>query len=778
MRNVLLCLSIFLFTTTFFAQEKYTVSGYVSDNLGEELTGANIIIKELGKGTVSNYYGYYSLTLPKGNYTLLITFIGYQSKELKINLNKDQSLNIDLEESSEMIESVQITAERPDVNVRSVEMSTNKLQMKTIEKLPVVFGEPDVLKTIQLLPGVLQSSEVSGGFHVRGGSVDQNLILLDQAPVYNASHLVGFFSVFNSSVIKDLKLYKGGIPAEFGGRLSSILDIHMKEGNKREFHGDGGIGTISSKLTLEGPIVKDKFSFVVSGRRTYADLFLPFSKDSIARESTLFFYDLNLKVNGSINEKNKLFLSAYFGRDVLKVGDDLGQQYGNYTTTIRWNRTINRKLFLNTSAIYSDYSFDMKLQEGFSKFNWITGIKDATFQTGLTYYPNPENTIKTGCQFIFHDLDPGQVYGQFDDTTQFDYDITNNRSFEYGIYISNEQELTTRLSIQYGIRFSMFQNVGYGESFVFDKSDPQNYEVTDTLIHNKNKIFNTYNNGWEPRLALRYSLNDFSSVKASYNRMFQYIHLASNSTGSLPLDYWFPSSPNIKPQIADQVAAGYFRNFKENMFETSVEVFYKNIKNSIDFRDHAQLLLNKFYEAELRTGRAWAYGIEFMLKKQQGKLSGWISYTYARTFKQIPEINKGKKYAAAHDKPHDFAIVLSYDISDRWNIAGNWVYTSAPPRTLPTGRFEYGESVAPVFTDRNTIRVFPYHRLDIAATFRINKVKRNFEHFLNFSVYNAYAHHNYISIEFQSEEDDWRSKKAVGTYLYTFVPSISYTFKF
>jgi len=760
------------------AQKKYTISGFVTDNLGEELIGANIILSGQSRGTITNTYGFYSITLTEGTYKLEFSFLGYQAQWIDVNLFENKKINVALYETTEEIESVEIVAEGRDVNIREVEMSTNTLQMKTIQQLPQLLGETDIIKTILLLPGVIQASEASGGFHVRGGSVDQNLILLDNAHVYNASHAVGFLSVFNADAIKDLKLYKGGIPAEFGGRLSSVLDIHMKEGNKEEFHGAGGVGTITSRLTIEGPIYPGKASFMISGRRTYADLFLPFAKDSLAKESQLFFYDLNAKLNWSINEKNRVFLSGYFGRDVFKLADLISIDYGNFTVTGRWNHVFNNRLFLNTSTIYSNYLYDMGLSEGITNFNWVTFIHDLNQQFDFTYYLNPENTFKFGVHIINHNFSPGKIYGQLNDSTEFDYKIPNTQSMEYGFYISNEQEFTKWLSLQYGFRYSMFQNFGKGQSMVFDRSDPKNYIVTDTLHYDEWELYNSYYNGFEPRLAVRVALNSVSSVKASYNRMYQYIHLASNSTASLPLDFWFPSSPNIKPQRVDQIAAGYFRNFKNNIFETSVEIFYKWNKNSIDFRDHAQLLLNDAYEGELRIGKAWSYGAEFLIRKQEGKLTGWISYTYSRTYKKIPEINQGKTYQAAHDRPHDFAIVLAYDLNDRLSFSGNWIYTSAQPRTMPTSRFEYRGNIGPVYSDRNTIRIFPYHRLDVAVNYRLNRTKRRFDHFINLSVYNVYLRKNPIQISFRQDEENQMITRAYMVYLYRIVPSLTYSFKF
>ncbi len=766
-------------------QQKYTLSGYITDKLGEELIGANILLADQVKGTISNAYGFYSLTLPTGNYKIEFSFVGYETQIIDVVLNSNKKLTVALEESSEMIQTVDVFAEGKDVNIRDVEMSTNTLQMKTIQKLPMLMGETDVIKTIQLLPGVMQASEASGGFHVRGGSTDQNLILLDNATVYNASHLVGFLSVFNSDAIKDIKLFKGGIPAEYGGRLSSVLDIHMKEGNKQEFHGAGGIGTITSRLTVEGPIINNKMSFIVSGRRSYADMLLLFVRDSMAKESKFYFYDLNAKVNYNINDNNRVFLSGYFGRDVFGFGDMMDMDYGNSTVTARWNHVFNNRLFLNASTIYSNYVYNMGYNEDIIDIDWVTYIHDLNQQLDFTFYLNPENSIQFGAQVIKHNFGMGRFNIQMNDTSTYEnsassygYTIPNSHSLEYAFYLSNEQEITSWLTLQYGLRYSFFQNIGKGQSLVFDRTNPQEYTVLDTLKYDTYEVFNSYFNGFEPRFSIRARLNKYSSVKASYNRMFQYIQLASNSTASLPVDFWFSSSPNIRPQIADQVAGGYFRNFKENTYEASVELFYKWIQHTVDFRDHASLTLNDAYEGEIREGNGWSYGAEFYVRKQEGKLTGWISYTYSRAFKQIPEINQGKTYQASHDKPHNIAIVVSYDLTERLNFSGNWVYISAPPRTMPTSRFEYGGSIAPVYSDRNTVRIFPYHRLDLACNWRMNQTKRRFESYLNFSIYNVYMRKNPIMINFVPDAENAHVTKSYMVYIYRLVPSITYSCKF
>ena len=777
MKHILLVIIVVFSIINSFGQTEYTIRGTITDQNGEKLIGANVIIPELTKGAVSDFEGNYKLILPEGSYTLKVQFMGYVEQEERIRLHSNKTLNFKLKESSEMIESVEVTAEAPDRNVTKVEMSANKLEMKEIQKLPVVFGEGDIIKTLQLLPGVISSGEASGGFHVRGGNVDQNLILIDKAQVYNASHSIGFFSVFNSNVIDDVKLYKGGISSEYGGRLSSVLNVNTIDADNQEYHAEGSIGLISSKLMIQGPIVDDKVSFFLAGRRTYADLFLPFAKDSMAKESEIFFYDINSKLKVILGENDRLYLSAYYGRDVLNFGSLMHQKYGNEAYSLRWNHFFNHNFFVNNYITLTKYDYDLKFSQDETWGQIITDIFDISAKSIFNLSVNHTHQIKFGTEAIRHDFNPGHILG-YQAEVNFDYKLPNNYSWEYGVFLQNEHLLTHRLSLVYGLRYSFFHNIGKGVSYTFDTSNPDDYVPIDTTTYSKKEVFNIVPNGFEPRASLRFMINGSSSIKASYNRMIQYIQLASNSTSSLPLEYWFPSSPNVKPQIADQYAIGYFKNFSDNMFEVSVEGFYKDIQNSVDFKDHANLILNSFYEGQLRVGDSWAYGGELLVRKQKGKLTGWLSYTYSRALKKIPEINDGKTYPAAHDKPHDIALVLSYDMNERLNLSGTWVYTSAPPRTMPQKRFEYGGMIAPYYGNRNSVRVFPYHRMDVAVTYRLNKVEKWYEHSINASIYNAYSRHNYIMISFRQDQEDKYVTKAYGTYLYSFVPSISYTFKF
>ncbi len=786
-KRVLITLIGCLSLINMYSQEKYTISGTLKDKAdGEALIGATIYVEELKSGTVANIYGFYSLTLPEGSYTLTISYLGYNSSTYAITLDKDLKLSPELESSSVAIETFEISAEREQENVEDTEMSTVTLQMANIKKIPALFGEVDVLKTIQLLPGIQSGGEGTTGFFVRGGSADQNLILLDEAPVYNPSHFLGFFSVFNPDAIKDLKIYKGGIPARYGGRLSSLLDIHMKEGNAKKMSVSGGLGLISSRLTVEGPIKKDKSSFIISARRTYADMFLKLSSDTNLSQNQLYFYDLNAKVNYQINENNKLYLSGYFGRDVFKFSREFAMNWGNATGTLRWNHLFNNKLFSNFTLIYSDFDYNLGVPEGAQAFEWTSRIIDKNAKADFTFYANPKNTIRFGAGTIHHTFRPGEIkaLGQ---SIFNDFTLPNKFAFEHSGYISNEQNIGKRIKLHYGLRASLFQNVGIDTSYTFDTTNPDVYSVEDTIT-NQSGSFNNYFN-FEPRFSVRFMLNEKSSLKATYNRMTQYVHQANNSTSSSPLSIWFPSSTLVKPQLADQVAMGYFRNFKQNIFETSLEVYYKKMYNTIDFRDHAELLLNKYLEGELRYGEAYSYGAEILLKKQKGQFTGWIGYTYSETKREVPEINGGEAYFAPYDRTHDISVVGSYDINERVNLGANWVFSTGQAITVPTGRFEYKGNVVPVFSDRNAERMPAFHRFDVSLTLYGKKwdekpAKKNgkqrwkVESNWNFSIYNLYKRQNAFSIVFRQNEDTPTITEAHMIYFFEIIPSISYNFKF
>ena len=753
----------------------YTISGYISDSSnGEELIGATVYVQELRKGVASNVYGYYALSLPPGKYTLVFSFVGYASVEKKVNVSENRTVSVELSEETALIEEVIISSERPNANVTKAEMSVSRLDIKTIQRMPALMGEVDVIKSIQLLPGVQSTSEGTSGFSVRGGAMDHNLILLDEATVYNASHLMGFFSVFNNDAIKDVKLYKGDIPASSGGRLASLLDVRMKDGNSKEFVATGGIGTISSRLTLEGPIMSENTTFVVSGRRTYADLFLPFAADESVRDNQLFFYDLNLKINHKLNDDNRFYLSGYFGRDIFK-NEFAKFGFGNQTLTFRWNHLFSPKLFLNTSVIFSSYDYYLGTGENEpSSFVWNSNMEDYSGKFDFTYFLNSSNTVRFGLQSTYHVISPGVAKGVGSEAILDDIIMPNSYSLEHGAYIQNEQVLGNNLTLKYGLRLSALQNIGKAKVFSYDDE----YEVGGFINYKKGELFNTYAN-LEPRFGFVYTLNQRQSVKGSYSRTVQYIQLASNSEAGTPLDIWFAASPNAKPQLSDQWALGYFRNFFENKLETSVEVYYKNMRNVVDFKEFANMLLNEQLEGELRIGTAQSYGVELLAQFGNSKVNGWVSYTYSRAFRTIDDINNGNPYPAPYDKPHDISVVFNYEVSPKLTLSANWVYATGIPATFPAGRYEILGTIIPLYTERNAYRYPDYHRLDLALSYRPRaKSNRKWQGEWNLSVYNAYNRKNAWTINFVQDSNNPSITYAEKTYLFSIVPAITYNFKF
>lgn len=752
-----------------------TISGYIRDKkTGEDLIGAACYIKELASGTVSNVYGFYSLTIPSGKYTISYSFLGTKTQTSILEISNDQSINIELGTDNLQIKEIVVTAEGGAKNVERAEMSVVKLPISAVKRLPALMGEIDLLKTVQMLPGVKPASEGSTGFSVRGGNPDQNLLLLDEAPVYNAAHLLGFFSIFNGDALSDLKLYKGDIPASVGGRLSSLLDIRMKNGNTKKISGYGGIGTVSSRLTLEGPIGEnEKTSFLLSGRRSYVDLFLKLSSDEDVKNNTVYFYDLNAKINHRFNDKNRLFVSAYLGRDKFKSSDN-ELNFGNQTVTIRWNHLFANKLFLNTTLLYSKYNYELSNKLEADAFKWVSNLEDYSTKLDFNYFLNSKNTIKFGGIVTYHQFKPGHAFGLGEQSLFSDYRVNESNALESGLYVSNKQKIGDRLTLKYGLRFSMFNNIGKGT--IYDLNE--NYEVTGSSTYKEGDIFNTYTN-LEPRLGLKYTLTPVSSVKASYSRTTQYMQLTQNSTGGMPLDVWFPSSPNVKPQKSDQFALGYFRNFRDNTIEMSLEGYYKKLKNTIDFKDFASLLLNKEIEAELRFGSAKAYGFEFMTNLNFNRLQGWFGYTWSRTKRTIKGINNGKSYLSPYDVPHDFKAALSYKLSPRTMVSANFTYSTGAPVTYPVGRAEYQGAFIKIYSDRNSYRLPDNHRLDLALTLKCKKKpNQKWEGEWNFSLYNAYGRKNAWYVSFNQDEDNPKVIKAEKTYLFTFVPSITYNFKF
>ncbi len=761
-------------SSSILSQEKYTISGSVTDaSSGEELIGASVWVSELSVGGITNEYGFYSITIPKGSYTLNMSYVGYATTIKEVSLTESLLLSVELEPESTSLEEVVVTSERKDGNIKSPQMSATSLEIKEIAVVPVVFGEQDIIKTIQLLPGI-KSNEGGVGFFVRGGSADQNLILLDEAPVYNASHLLGFFSVFNSDAIKDLTIYKGHIPAEFGGRASSVLDIQMNNGNNKKFNASGGIGLISSRLTIENPIVKDKGSFIISGRRTYLDLFLKTSKDEDVRNSVLYFYDLNAKANYKFGKNDRVFISGYFGRDKFGVGDDFGFDWGNTTATVRWNHLFNNRLFSNTTALFSDYNYDVEIggDEGENNgFNITSAIQDISLKQDLKYFINPSNSLKFGASGIYHTFIPGQINPQSNSNINA-LELQEKYAWEAAAYVSDEAEISEKLSLNLGLRYSWFGQVGPGDVFTYDEDG----DVATTENFDSGEIVETYS-GLEPRAGLTYLLSDDTWVKASYGRNRQYLHLVSNSTSGTPIDLWIPSSNNVKPQIADQYALGYYRNFKDNAYESSFEVYYKDMQNQVDYRTGAELIFNENVESQLLFGKGWSYGAEFYIKKNIGKLTGWLSYTLSKTDREFEGIDNGNSYPANWDRTHDLSLVGIYELNPKWMLSATFVYQTGNAITFPVGKYEVDDEIINLYDTRNDNRLPDYHRLDLGATWQLKKTSR-FESNLNFSVYNAYGRKNAFSIDFQEAENDPNRTEAVKLSLFSFVPSITYNFKF
>ena len=756
------------------AQQNYTLSGTVTDaSNGEELLGASVWVSELNTGGTTNEYGFYSVSIPEGVYTLNISYVGYATQVVKINLTQDVVSHYELVPESTALEAVVISSERKDANVRSTQMSANSLDMKAIAKVPVLFGEKDVLKTIQLLPGV-KANEVGSGFFVRGGSAGQNLILLDEAPVYNASHMLGLFSVFNSDAIKDLTLYKGHIPAAFGGRASSVMDIQMNNGNNKKFSASGGIGTIASRLTLEAPIVKDKGSFMISGRRTYLDMFLKLSSDEDTRNTSLYFYDLNAKANYTLGKNDRIFLSGYFGRDQFGFSDQFGFDWGNTTATIRWNHLFNDKLFLNTTALFSDYNYKVDITGDEGKDNGFTiasAIKDFSLKQDFKYYLDPSNTLKFGWNGIRHHFVPGEIradaYSNVNSLL-----LQKKYAWEAAAYISDEKEITQNLRANFGLRYSWFGQTGPGTIYTYDADG----DVASSKTYKDGEFVKTYG-GFEPRVGLTYLLSEASSIKASYNRNRQYLHLISNSTSGTPVDLWIPSSNNVKPQLTDQYALGYYRNFKENAFETSVEVYYKDMQHQVDYKTGAELVFNENVESQLLFGKGWSYGAEFYFKKNIGDFTGWLSYTWSKTERKFAGIDNGNPYPASWDRTHDLSLVGMYQLNAKWSLSGTFTYRTGNAVTFPVGKYQVEGEVINLYGSRNSNRFPAYHRLDLGATRTIKKTDK-WEMSTTFSLYNAYGRKNAYQINFKEAEHDPTQTEAVKLSLFSFFPAISWNFKF
>ncbi len=750
------------------AQQLFTIRGEIADaETGEGLIGAAIRVAGTPLGTVTNNYGFYSLTLESNTYEIVVSYVGYQVSRQKVELTNNLQLNFNLSSKTSLIQEVVISSEKSDKNVTSVQMSTERFTIKQMETIPVLLGEKDVLKTIQLLPGISATAEGSSGFCVRGGSFDQNLILLDEASVYSASHLLGFFSVFNSDALKDFTVYKGGIPAEFGGRASSVLDITMKDGNNKNFSASGGIGIISSRLTIEGPIGKKQgTSFIVSGRRSYADL-VARSAGAIEDDQTLYFYDLNAKINHKINGNNRIFVSGYWGKDAFGY-EDLATDWGNRTATLRWNHIWNHKLFSNTSLLFSNYDYGFNITE---ETAMSSGIEDYGIKHDFSYFKNPDNTVKYGFSATYHTFNPGRLI--FDNVTNSkEVLMEQKQALESAVYYSSSRNFSNQLSVKYGARFSMFNQFGEG---VQKKYNEQN-ETVDSTWFDSGELMESYFE-FEPRLALNYQLNNTNSLKISYTRMAQYIHLISNSTSGQPTDTWFPSTNNIKPLVASQLALGYFQNFRTNTYEFSVETYYKALENVTDYEDGTDILLNKDIEAQILSGVGRGYGLEFYLKKKQGRLSGWISYTLSRTENKIDGINSNKWYPTRYDKTHDFSIVGSYLLNEKISLSANWIFYTGSAVSFPSGQYSYESQSWPYYTKRNSYRMPNYHRFDLNLHVK-GKKKKQYESSWDFSIYNAYNRYNAYVILFEESENIPATNEATKLSLFGIVPSVTWNFKY
>lgn len=769
-----ICLFFILAAIPASAQKKYTISGTVKDAAtGEVLIGATVKLQEAPQnGTSSNSYGFYSLSAVTGDYTLLISYVGYTPAAYAVKLTGDKNIDIALNAKAELTEVVINGRARNNDNVASPQMGVEKLDMSQVNNVPVLLGERDILKTLSLLPGVKAASEGNTGFYVRGGASDQNLILLDEAIVYNASHLFGFFSTFNSDAIKDVSLFKGGMPAQYGGRLSSVLDIKMDEGNNQDYVVQGGIGLIASRLKIEGPIVKDEGSFMISARRTYIDAFLKASSDTTVKGSSLYFYDLNAKANYHFDDKNVLYLSGYFGKDVLGLKNTFGTNWGNSTATLRFNHLFSSKLFSNTSLIYSNYNYAIKSYLPGNDFVAVSKINDINLKEDFQYFVSSSHSLKFGIDALHHDLAPGSITST-DSSSSFNTKIIERRyGLETGAYISDEWHVNDKLNLLYGVRLSGILLFGPG---TFSTYNDAGNTVSSTVYKSGQMVKDYFN--LEPRLSASYSLNDQTSIKASYNRNTQNIHIISNSNSSTPTDLYVMSSNNIKPEIADQVSTGYFRNFDDNVFEFSTEVYYKWLQNQIDYKNGAELILNQDVESQLVYGTGRAYGIELFLKKKYGRFNGWLGYTLSKTERRFDAINNGNYFPATQDRTHDISAVGIYQLNKRWSFSGTFVYGTGNAVTYPNGKYEVGGLTTFYYSQRNANREPANNRLDLGATLE-GKPHKKYHSSWTFGIYNIYNHRNPYAITFRDSKTNPGTTEAVETSLFGRIPSVTWNFKF
>jgi len=771
------------------AQDTFTINGVIKDaSTNETLYGVNILVSNLNSGVVTNEYGFYSIKLPRGTHNITITYLGFKNEQIQLEISENGTYNFSLTEISETLDEVILTEDLERLNIGKAEMSVNNLEISTIQKLPVVFGEVDVVKSLLLLPGVSNAGEGSSGFNVRGGAVDQNLILLDEATIYNSSHLFGLFSVFNPDAIKNLKLYKGGIPSKYGGRVSSVLEIYQKDGNSKEFKANGGIGIISSRILAEGPIVKDKSSFLIGGRSSYAHLFLKFTDN----QNSAYFYDLNTKLSYRLDDNNTILFSGYFGRDVFNINESFKNTYGNAVFNLRWNHVLTNNIFTNLSVIYSDYYYGLTL--GFVEFNWNSGIKNFNLKYDFNHYINDDFSLDYGIQNTYYEFNPGEIEPSSPTSGIINFNLIKKYAFESAIYISAKQKLSAKLTAEYGLRFSNFFRLGQAELNLYDNNeavvfnnDFKIYEKAEpirTKTLDKSKIEKHFL-ALEPRASFAYSFNNDQSIKLSYNRMIQNLHLITNTSSPTPLDIWAPSGKYIDPQKLDQVALGFYQNIYKGDYSLEVEGFYKKIKNRINYIDGANLIANNAIEQVILPGKARAYGLEFLFKKNKGDFTGWVAYTLSKSEQNTPGrtaletgINNGSWYNTAYDKTHDISITASYDLNEKWQINSNFNYQTGLPTTYPNAQYTFESLVIPVYSARNSERLPAYHRLDLSATYTPKKNKHKIINgSWNFGIYNLYGRKNAVSLSFRNN-DDTGMNEAVRLSIFGIIPSVTYNFKF
>ncbi len=784
MKSSLLLFVLVLVANLSFAQQKLTLNGYIKDSAnGEELIGATVLVKETGTGGATNAYGFYSITLPPGKYTFQFSYIGYTSQIVTLDLQQNEVKNMELVAESVQMEEVVVKGDRIDANVTDLQMSRTKLNMDQVRKLPAVFGESDIIKNVQMQPGVITAGEGTSSFFVRGGSADQNLILIDEAPIYDPSHLFGLFSVFNSDVIKESELYRGGIPARFGGRLSSILEVRTKDGNNKKLASSGGIGTMASRFMLEGPMRKDKSSFIVSARRSYVDVFLK----AADQKNLVYFYDVNAKFNWKANNNNRFFAAFYTGRDDFKFGKNFGFAWGNATGTFRWNHLFNDRLFSNTSIIASNFDYKLELIDPVQGFIWKSRLEQLSINNDLNYFINPNNELSFGYHISYKKFQPGIIDPNTKGSIFQTLKLGKQFALDHALYLDNQQKIGEKITMSYGARLSIFQNIGKSDVILYkDPSDNINIKRTDTLHYNSFENIKTYVN-LEPRFSFRYLVNASSSIKASYNRMVQNTHLISSGTVPLPFNTWNPSGYYLKPQLADQYAVGYFKNLKDNAYEVSVETYYKDARHVTDFADNADIFFNPDISTEFRQGKSWAYGAELSAQKKQGKLTGFLSYTWSKVMRKVPGVNQGNAFFANYDRRNVMNIAATYDLNEKWSFGAIFNYSTGRPITLPSGRYEFGGSYnADVITERNGYRLPDFHRLDLSATLNPRKNQnKKWKGQWVFSVYNAYNRKNPFTLYTRTKQDDdgniigdGTQKEARLVYLFPILPSVTYNFKF